>query len=166
MKEAECVCVCVCVCVYVHSSMQAHMHMIFLQRTSVVVQGLRLHASNARGAGSIPGQAKKITYVAQLDQKSKTTGFSCREPKNSWWGRVNIPLSQCCFPVLDGIYWYYQPFPESTCGERFSLSFQKFSILVLSVGKRTTETKSHFGLVRFHFIISGRKEWIEYALFF
>ena len=76
-------CVCVCVCVCVHSSMQAHMHMIFLQRTSVVVQGLRLHASNARGAGSIPGQAKKITYVAQLDQKSKTTGFSCREPKNS-----------------------------------------------------------------------------------
>jgi len=162
-----CVCVCVCVCV------SACTHQCKLTYTWFPYRGLpwwsrglRLHASNARGAGSIPGQAKKITYVAQLDQKSKTTGFSCREPKNSWCGRVNIPLSQCCFPVLDGIYWYYQPFPESTCGERFSLSFQKFSILVLTVGKRTTETKSHFGLVRFHFIISWRKEWIEYALFF
>ena len=80
------------------------------------------------------------------------------------WGL--ILLSQCYFPGLDGIYWYDQRLPESTCGERFSLSFQKFSILVLTVGKRTTETKSHFGLVRFHFIISGGKKWIEYALFF
>ena len=164
MKEAECVCVCVSVCVRL--SMQAHIHMIFLQGTSLVAQGLRLHASSARGAGSIPGQANKIPCVAWFDQKNKMTRFSCREPKNFWWVRINIPLSQCYFPVLDGIYWYYQPLPESTCGERFSLSFQKFSILVLTEGKRTTETKSHFGLVRFHFIISGGKKWIEYAHFF
>lgn len=128
-----------------------------------MIQRLRFRTFNARGAGSIPGKANKIPCVAWLDEKK--TRFSCREPKNSWWVRVNI-TQQCYFPGLDGIYWYDQRLPESTCGERFSLSFQKFSILVLTVGKRTTETKSHFGLVRFHFIISGGKKWIDYALFF
>ena len=76
-------CLCVCLCVCVRSSMQAHIHMIFLQGTSLVVQGLRLHASNARGTGSIPGKANKIPCVAWLDEKNKKTRFSCREPKNS-----------------------------------------------------------------------------------
>ena len=53
-------CLCVCLCVCVRSSMQAHIHMIFLQGTSLVVQGLRLHASNA---GLIPGWETKIPHA-------------------------------------------------------------------------------------------------------
>ena len=37
--------------------------------TSLVVQWLRLHASNAGNAGSIPGQGTKILYAAQLKIK-------------------------------------------------------------------------------------------------
>jgi len=37
--------------------------------TSLVVQWLRLHASNAGDAGSIPGQGTKILYAVQLKIK-------------------------------------------------------------------------------------------------
>ena len=39
--------------------------------TSKVVQWLRLHASNAVGAGSIPSQRTKIPYSVALSQKVK-----------------------------------------------------------------------------------------------
>ena len=38
---------------------------------SLVVQWLRLHTSNAGGAGSIPGQRTKIPYTTQCSQKLK-----------------------------------------------------------------------------------------------
>ena len=36
--------------------------------TSLVVQWLRFHASNARGAGLIPGQGTKIPHAVQRGQ--------------------------------------------------------------------------------------------------
>ena len=44
--------------------------MMFLG-TSLAVQGLRLHASNAGGTGSIPGQGTKIPHAKQHSQKTK-----------------------------------------------------------------------------------------------
>ena len=38
-------------------------------RTSLVVQWLRLHASTARGTGSIPGRGTRIRHVEQHGQK-------------------------------------------------------------------------------------------------
>ena len=38
--------------------------------TSLVVQQLRLHISNAEGAGSIPGQGTKISHAMQLKKKT------------------------------------------------------------------------------------------------
>ena len=38
-------------------------------RTSLVVQWLRLCASNARGTGSIPGQGTKILHAVQGSQR-------------------------------------------------------------------------------------------------
>ena len=39
--------------------------------TSLVVQQLRLHISNAGGAGSIPGQGTKISHAMQLKKKKR-----------------------------------------------------------------------------------------------
>ena len=39
--------------------------------TTLEVQWLRLHASTAGGAGSIPGQGTKITHAARHSQKKK-----------------------------------------------------------------------------------------------
>ena len=39
--------------------------------TSLVVQWLRLHAVNAEGVGSIPGQGTKIPHAMARDQKIK-----------------------------------------------------------------------------------------------
>ena len=39
--------------------------------TSLAVQWLRLHASNAGGAGSIPSQGTKITHTAWSGPKKK-----------------------------------------------------------------------------------------------
>ena len=39
--------------------------------TSLAVQWLRLHASDAGGAGSIPGQGTKIPHAARRGQKKK-----------------------------------------------------------------------------------------------
>ena len=39
--------------------------------TSLVGQWLRLHASTAGSAGSIPGQGTKIPHAALLSQKKK-----------------------------------------------------------------------------------------------
>ena len=41
---------------------------IWDSRTSLVVQQLRLQASNAGGAGSIPGQETKILHAPQCGQ--------------------------------------------------------------------------------------------------
>ena len=41
------------------------------QGISPVVQWLRLHASNAGGMGSIPGQGTKIPHIVWLGEKSK-----------------------------------------------------------------------------------------------
>ena len=40
--------------------------------TSLVVQGLRLHASNSSAMGSIPGQGTKIPQAVWHDQKKKS----------------------------------------------------------------------------------------------
>ena len=37
----------------------------------LVVQWLRLYASNARGTGSIPGYGTRISHAAQVSQKIK-----------------------------------------------------------------------------------------------
>ena len=42
------------------------------ERTSLAVQWLRLHTSNAGGAGLIPGRGTKIPHAAQHTQKIKT----------------------------------------------------------------------------------------------
>ena len=39
--------------------------------TSLVVQWLRLHTSNAEGVGSIPGWGTKIPHATQWGQKKK-----------------------------------------------------------------------------------------------
>ena len=39
--------------------------------TSLVVQGLRLHASNVKGAGSIPGQGTKMPHAMQPEKGKK-----------------------------------------------------------------------------------------------
>ena len=49
--------------------------------TSLAVQWLRLHASTARGTGSIPGWGTKITQAAQHGQKQKT--------KLRWWSATH-----------------------------------------------------------------------------
>ena len=38
-----------------------------------MVQWLRLHASNAKGADSIPGQGNKILHASWCSQKNKQT---------------------------------------------------------------------------------------------
>ena len=48
-----------------------------------MVQWLRLHASNARGVGSIPGWGIKIPHAAQRGQKAKTKNHAkCVRPVN------------------------------------------------------------------------------------
>ena len=52
-------------------------HKIFIQQiqnrdTSLVVQWLRLSASNARGMGSIPGQGTKIPHAMWHSQNKQT----------------------------------------------------------------------------------------------
>ena len=42
-----------------------------ITETSLAVQWLRLHTSNARGAGLIPGQGTKILHTAHHSQKKK-----------------------------------------------------------------------------------------------
>ena len=44
---------------------------VMLRGTSLVVQGLRLHASNSPGMGSIPDQGTKIPQAVWHDQKKK-----------------------------------------------------------------------------------------------
>ena len=39
--------------------------------TSLVVQWLRLHASNAGGTGSVPGKGTKIPHVVRCGKKKK-----------------------------------------------------------------------------------------------
>jgi len=48
--------------------------------TSLVVQWLRLHASNAGDAGSIPGQGTKILYAVQLKIKVVFVFFFKKPP--------------------------------------------------------------------------------------
>ena len=59
--------------------------------TSLVVQWLRLHASNAGGMGSIPGQGTKIPQAMQCGQKIKERK---KENQATLWEKifaVNIP---------------------------------------------------------------------------
>ena len=54
--------------------------------TSLAVQWLRLHASNAEGAGSIPGQGTKITHdslQSQIIIIFTGEGVERREPANT-----------------------------------------------------------------------------------
>ena len=44
---------------------------IYIFRTSLAVQWLRLHISNAGDVGSIPDQGMKISHVAWCSQKVK-----------------------------------------------------------------------------------------------
>ena len=50
-----------------------------LPGTSLVVQWLRLHASNARSTGSIPGQGTKIPHATRCGQKTKKTNEESTE---------------------------------------------------------------------------------------
>ena len=43
--------------------------------TSLVVQGLRLHASKAVGIGSIPSQGTKIPHAVQQKRRRKKSGI-------------------------------------------------------------------------------------------
>ena len=43
--------------------------------TSLAVQWLRIHASNAGGLGLIPGRGIKIPHAPQRGQKTKKKGF-------------------------------------------------------------------------------------------
>ena len=65
--QFNCVCVCVCVCVSRGKSKRKK----FTHQTSLAVQRLRLWASSAGGAGSIPGQGTKIPQAALCSQKKK-----------------------------------------------------------------------------------------------
>ena len=49
--------------------------------TSLVVQWLRPHASNARGTGSIPGWGTKIPHAAGYDQGKKKKKLKNKNPK-------------------------------------------------------------------------------------
>ena len=44
---------------------------MYCQGTSLVVQWLRLHTSNAEGMGLIPGQGTKIPHATWCSQKKK-----------------------------------------------------------------------------------------------
>ena len=44
---------------------------MWITGTSLAVRWMRLHASNAGGAGSIPGRGTKIPHAVRLSQKKK-----------------------------------------------------------------------------------------------
>ena len=52
---------------------------IRLPGTSLVVQWLRLHASNAGGTRLIPGQGIKIPNAMRCSQKKKKEGYLWRQ---------------------------------------------------------------------------------------
>ena len=52
-------------------SVSQFLHEKYATGTSLAVQGLRLHASNARGTGSIPGGETKIPRAMLCSQKKK-----------------------------------------------------------------------------------------------
>ena len=52
--------------------------------TSLVVQWLRLHGSNAGGAGLIPGQGTKIPYATWHGQNTNKQKHEPREVKESF----------------------------------------------------------------------------------
>ena len=52
--------------------------------TSLVVQCLRLHASNAGGVGLIPGQGTKILHAKLCSQKKKSHCFTFSGGKKSF----------------------------------------------------------------------------------
>ena len=56
-------------------SHQDLMHIRMLTQDFLVVQWLRLHASNARDATWIPGQGTKIPHATCCNQKIKKTEF-------------------------------------------------------------------------------------------
>ena len=44
-------------------------------RTSLAIQQLKFHASNAEGTDEIPGQEAKIPHAAQCGQQVETSGL-------------------------------------------------------------------------------------------
>ena len=70
--------------------------------TFLVVQWLRLHASNARGTGSIPGQGTKIPQAVQCHQKKKkdpSTSLQITQFRFFLW-LSNTPLYICATSSL------------------------------------------------------------------
>ena len=56
-----------------HQSLKSYFFMRTHLWTSLEGQWLRLHAPNAGGGGSIPGQGTKIPHATQQGQKKKIT---------------------------------------------------------------------------------------------
>ena len=67
---------------------------------SLVVQWLRLHASTAGGAGSIPGRGTKIPHAARYGQKKKFLEFDYffTAPTLAW--APTIFHLNCCYRLL------------------------------------------------------------------
>ena len=62
--------------------------------TSLVVKWLRLCASNAGDAGSIPGQGTKIPYATYQGQKINENIFKKIKIKKNEMGQVNLFTKQ------------------------------------------------------------------------
>ena len=67
--------------------------------TSLVVQWLRLHASTAVGAGSIPGQGTKIPHATQHGQTKKE-----KEKEKRYIGLLSPRTSECDLIWKQGLY--------------------------------------------------------------
>ena len=75
-----------------------------MPKTTLVVQWLRLHVSNARGMGSIPGQGTKITHTpwwGQENLKNKQTknheAYCQFFVKILWWLSTALRIRYDCF---------------------------------------------------------------------
>ena len=65
--------------------------------TSLAIQWLRLHTSNAGATGSIPGQGTKTTYAMDVAKKNITAATTTNNNKTTGlFKMVNVMICELC----------------------------------------------------------------------